>query len=519
MWEHIFRFIDNRSLAAKAGIAVSIPLLSLLASLVLFGYYETESRRASLLVHHTMQVQMQLEQVLQLLLDSETGARGYRITGRKRFLQPYELAGLQVPAALRQLDELVADHPNRVAATQRLRELVMDKIKVQKSIVEYPTDNGQQPSLEMFENSKAQMDAVRKGIGENIAEESAILSEREAITTKLHHRTNLILVGMAILAVLGGILATVLIATGIVRRIDRLEANAHRLVNGETLLKNPVGTDEIGRLARTMEETSTILRERESALNEAYNREQHLRLELDQRLQETVSANKELEAFSYSVSHDLRAPLRHIAGFSQLLLENGKEFDEKNKRYLNIIISSIRQMGSLIDDLLEFSRMGRAGMKSEKVDMNEMIVSLMDELSSEITGRNIRWEIDPLPAVKGDPAMIRLVLQNLMSNALKYTRGRDTTEIKITNVPGGPASEANICVADNGVGFDMAFVGKLFGVFQRLHRADEFEGTGIGLANVRRIVGRHGGKVSARGTPGEGAEFCFSLPVYSERGK
>jgi PAS domain S-box-containing protein len=225
---------------------------------------------------------------------------------------------------------------------------------------------------------------------------------------------------------------------------------------------------------------------------------------------ELETANKELEAFSYSVSHDLRAPLRHVDGFVDLLRKQSAEkLDERGQRYLKIIAESARQMGTLIDDLLVFSRMSRSDLRRAKVASESLVHEVRNALQAEVTGR-IVWKMDTLPQVEADAPMLRQVWANLIGNAIKYSRTRDPAEIEIgCNTM---EDEFVFFVRDNGVGFDMQYVDKLFGVFQRLHRADEFEGTGIGLANVRRIVSRHGGRTWAEGKIGAGATFYFSLP-------
>ena len=223
-------------------------------------------------------------------------------------------------------------------------------------------------------------------------------------------------------------------------------------------------------------------------------------------------ANKELEAFSYSVSHDLRAPLRHISGFVHLLKEHaGTTLDEMGRRYIEKISDSATKMGVLIDDLLAFSRIGRTEMRFTTVRLDCLVEQVVQELQPDTDGRHVEWKIGPLPAVRGDSGTLRLVIVNLLSNALKYTRPRLEAQIEITEEHRGGA-EAVIVVRDNGVGFDPQYAHKLFGVFQRLHRAEEFEGTGIGLANVRRIVLRHGGRTWAEAELDRGAAFYFSLP-------
>jgi PAS domain S-box-containing protein len=236
-----------------------------------------------------------------------------------------------------------------------------------------------------------------------------------------------------------------------------------------------------------------------------------LNADLQNRATELEAANQELEAFSYSVSHDLRAPLRHIDGFVKLLGKQAREkLDERGQRYLDIIADAARQMGMLIDDLLVFSRMNRAELRHARVSLDALVHEAIHGLQSETSGRPIQWKIATLPEIEADPAMLRQVWVNLIANAVKYSRPRNPAEIEIGCNPDN--GEFVFFVRDNGVGFDMQYAHKLFGVFQRLHRAEEFEGTGIGLANVRRIIHRHGGRTWAIGKVDGGATFFFSLP-------
>lgn len=240
-----------------------------------------------------------------------------------------------------------------------------------------------------------------------------------------------------------------------------------------------------------------------------------LNAELEQRVADRTAlleaANKELEAFSYSVSHDLRGPLQHVTGFAELLNKRAAgSLDEKNKHYLKVITDSTIRMGRLIDDLLSFSRMGRTEMMKRKTNLEVLVKEILREYQEDTRSRNIDLKVGSLPEVYGDSAMLKQVFVNLISNAFKYTIKSDKAEIEI----GSTCSEnGEVCifVRDNGTGFDMKYVDKLFGVFQRLHRAEEFEGTGIGLANVRRIINRHGGRVWAEGKEGEGATFWFTV--------
>ena len=238
-----------------------------------------------------------------------------------------------------------------------------------------------------------------------------------------------------------------------------------------------------------------------------------LNQELSLRVEQADAVNQELEAFSYSVSHDLRAPLRHITGFSDMLQRQLVNNDDpKTVRYLKYIQESAGQMGNLIDDLLVFSRMGRTEMVRDEVDMSEVVREVLKHYNLETEGRRIEFAVEELPSVRGDRAMLRLVWMNLIGNAIKYSRQREVARIEIGSKP-SDLPERIYFIRDNGVGFNMKYAHKLFGVFQRLHQADEYEGTGIGLANVRRIVQRHGGKAWAQGYIDQGATFSFSIPL------
>jgi len=234
--------------------------------------------------------------------------------------------------------------------------------------------------------------------------------------------------------------------------------------------------------------------------------------DLEYHIAQLEAANSELESFSYSVSHDLRAPLRHIIGYIELLQKNASSsLDEKSLRYLSTVSGSAKRMGMLIDDLLTFSRIGRVEIQKSSFNAGQIVHEVLAELRPDTNGREIAWDIGPMPDIYGDRSLMRLVFLNLISNAIKFTSPQTSAAIEIGTLS-CKENEAAFFIRDNGVGFNMKYVNKLFGVFQRLHSANEFEGTGIGLANVQRVILRHGGKTWAEGSVGQGATFYFSIP-------
>jgi PAS domain S-box-containing protein len=238
-----------------------------------------------------------------------------------------------------------------------------------------------------------------------------------------------------------------------------------------------------------------------------------LNAQLERRSSELEASNKELEAFAYSASHDLRAPLRHVAAYAEMLQKTAASaLDERSRRYVTNLLEAAKKMGALIDDLLAFSRIGRVETRMTLVSLEEVLREVLREIERETAGRDIAWKVGaPLPSVHGDRSMLKLALLNLVSNAVKFTSTRVHAEIEI-GCRNGASEDVVMFIRDNGVGFDMKYANKLFGVFQRLHLPEDFEGTGIGLATVQRIIARHSGRVWAEGVVDGGATFYFSLP-------
>jgi signal transduction histidine kinase len=346
-----------------------------------------------------------------------------------------------------------------------------------------------------------------------------IVAIRSDVLELNRRRTQYVTMGAAVL--MTALLAAFFMSWVSQRRISTpiadLEKIARRVSNEKDYsVRAPIvsQTREIDVLVDAFNDMLTEIQRRDESLRVIH---EQLEARVQERTSELDTVNKELEAFSYSVSHDLRAPLRHIAGFAGLLEKRvSSQLDEQGRGYLDRIGTSAKKMGRLIDDLLEFSRMSRSELSKRRVSLNDLVRETRQDLASDKSadGHVIDWQVGDLPDVVGDQSMMRQVIVNLLSNAVKYSATQKEARIEVgTN--GASDDEVVVFVRDNGVGFDMQYVHKLFGVFQRLHGADEFEGTGIGLANVRRIIHRHGGRVWAEGIVDQGATFYFSMPRHA----
>ncbi len=536
----------------------------------------------------THEVQANLNRLLSLVQDVETGARGFVITGDQAFLEPFESGVAALAQQQRRLDEMVRDEEMK-SGVAALEPLIAERVRLARDSVELRQSQGFEAArkLEASGMGKVSMDAIRSHVSQLNERQRALLEQRfAAVRREVKYVTWLI----AAVSCLSS--AMLIVVFSLLFRENRLRREANlALLESEMLFRNffelspdlvcisdivhghfrrvnkafsnVLGYSEEELLATPLmefihpddwAETARVIAEQldrgetvlsfenrylrrdgepvwlewsaqpiqERGLSFGIARDitarrqaemliQQLSVESRERAVQLEQANRELETFSYSVSHDLRAPLRHIQGYVEMLTEAlaGKLTGEA-PRYLKTIRDASMEMAQLIDDLLAFSRAGRVEYSERRASLDTLVAGVLQKLERVRPDREVVWKIAPLPDVVGDPSMLKQVLANLLDNALKYSRGRNPAEIEI-GCAGEEEGRSILFVRDNGVGFDMQYAQKLFGVFQRLHRADQFEGTGIGLALVRRIIARHGGRTWAEGVLDQGATFYFTL--------
>ncbi len=450
--------IENRVLA---GFVLVFAVLLVISGL---SYHNTEKYLHNTdLDARTLEALQFLALNLALVENADVGLRRFLVTGEDAYLTSYHTARQRTPVYIRHLREIAPDDPRQRNRLGEIEAIIVKILDEGQHAIELrmQTDFEGVRHLLRANGKSNSMDQFRAAVEHMVIEQKQALRQRARESTSSTRTTVLLLS-------IGTILQFLLLS--FVYYLIRHDINARRRVASE----------------------------------------------LQRRGEQLEAANKELEAFSYSVSHDLRAPLRHVDGYVGLLEKTASsQLDDKAKRYLSTISESAKQMGRLIDELLVFSRMGRTEMANTPVHLDHLVKEVLQSLQHEVENRAISWAIEALPLVQADPSMLRLVLVNLVSNAIKFTSTRTLAKIEIGCMPDS-TTETVLYVRDNGVGFDMQYADKLFGVFQRLHRAEEFEGTGIGLANVRRIIHRHGGRTWADGRVDGGATFYFSLPKHDQ---
>jgi signal transduction histidine kinase len=504
------------SIRAKGRVLVSIPLIAIFSVLGVLAYLQREQEASQQWVRHTQQVQVKSQELSTLLIDGQSSVRGHALTGEARFLAPYERAQARVVPVLGELGRLVADDPEQSRRVQELDPLVRQRMVQLKAVRDLVGEResrhlavvGSAQVVAEVLQGKVVMDAVRRKIAELQSYEDQLLEQRLVRLRDQRHIVWTILPLSALLALAGGWLAASLFASGIATRLGVLAGNARRLAYRQPMLPPIAGADEINALDRELHRTADLVLENEARI-------QQLNRDLQTKVQELASTNQDLEAFTYSVAHDLRTPLRHIHGFVSLMVEDyGAQLAGEARTYLEHISRGTANMGRLIDDLLNLSRVGRQQVVPQAVGLGKLVAEVRDQVAQEADGRAVRFRIGELPFVECDAGLMRQVFHNLLANALKFTRPRSEALIEV-GVEQRRGTTV-LFVRDNGVGFNMKYADKLFGVFQRLHRQEDFEGTGVGLATVQRIVRKHGGDIWAEARLDRGATFYFTLSGLGE---
>ena len=420
-------------------------------------------------VTHTQLVLETLQATIIDITEAEAGQRGYILTGQQKYLEPYRAGLDQFHREIKDLRELTSDNPGQQDAVKQLESLIAARLAALAQRIDIFQRSGRMAGVEaiaMGNNGEELMDQIRALTNEMRSTEQQLLNRRIATATASTWR-------MKIVLVLGNSLAVVfLFIAGTV---------IHREMSRRNLAEQQLRTS-----------------------NE----------DLERRTAELSDTNAELESFSYSVAHDLRAPLRQMAGYANLLIQDhGDQLDAEARRFLGKVEDGAGKMGRLIDDLLSLSKIGRQEPSIQATPLDSLLRNVVEDLAPEYAGRHVEWKISDLFNAECDPTLMRQVFVNLLSNAIKYTRKREHAVIQVgqTNRNGSRV----IFVRDNGAGFEMRYAGKLFGVFQRLHKACEFEGTGVGLAIVQRIIRKHGGRIWAEAEPERGATFFFTVGPHA----
>jgi signal transduction histidine kinase len=492
---------------AVAGFALAVVLAGVLG-LVSWRNAQKAAKDADW-VTHTHEVITALEATTRHLADVESGARGFALSGEDSFLAPYETGRRALGDDLEALRSLTADNADQQLRLQMLGPQVRDQIEAAASVVA-ARRLGRALTLDLLEHGRQVAEAARQTIEAMTATEKQLLRERDQHTHDARKLTN---IAMGLSSLLGMVFLT--LAGFSVNRQIGIGAKAREQLDALNAELEQRVAQRTAAIAEQTEELSRQAEELARSQLEVVNLNAELERKVMERTAELQAANKELEAFTYSVSHDLRAPLRHISGFTKILTEDyGSSLPPEAQQHLQRVEQGARRMGQLVDELLNLTRVGRQTVTMQVTGLSSIVKELLMTLLPETEGRKVDWKIGELPFVECDPTLVRLVFQNLMTNALKYSRPRSPAVIEIGQCE--KDGEAAIFVKDNGVGFSMKYADKLFGVFQRLHRAEDFEGTGVGLATVYRIIQKHGGRVWAEAELDRGATFYFTLGGFKQ---
>lgn len=447
------------------GIATAVIAIIITAAVAIASIVDFQGRIER--IGRTNMVISRITELSALMSEVQTATRGFVITGNERFVQPFDDADGLLPVRLKTLEQLIADDPQQKRSLVQLNAALQHSLAFNRELLRLrrsSKDGAAAAALVATEEGERTMKSVRDQAAQMVLIEQQLLATRSAdADTGIHRAKSLIMLG----SVLG-------IGTSTGAFLLLLNENRRRR-NAEFAVIKANAT--LAQYANSLEAT-----------------------------------NQELESFSYSISHDLRIPLRAVSGYAYMLEEDyGDKVDDEGKRFLAVIRDNSRRMGALIDDLLAFSRFGRQSIQAVMVDMHALVEHAIEQVQRKEDTTNAQITIGDLPQAYGDRALLQQVWLNLISNALKYSSTRSHPDITISGIV--VVDEVRYTVKDNGVGFDMQYYNKLFGVFQRLHTDEAFHGTGVGLAIAHRIVTRHGGRIWGNSVLDHGATFSFSLPL------
>jgi signal transduction histidine kinase len=449
--------------SSKAIAASALLILVGIATLSFWSEVRNEGDRQWVI--HTLLVVEKLQTIRIDITQAETGQRGYMLTGQNRHLQLYRAGVDQVREDMKELPDLIKDNPEEREGIKRLDPLIAARLAELSAGIDVRTRSGLLAGVDAVtqgNDGELWMELIAAQIAGMRRTEAQLLSRRLATAAASTRKIKAVIFYGNTLAIL------ILLVKGFV-------------IHSETTRRNQA----------------------EQSLKQANER-------LERRTSELSETNTELESFAYSVAHDLRAPLRHIAGYSGVLTQDyGSQIDADGRRCIEKIAESAQRMGRLVDDLLSLSKIGLQELSIETTPLNSLLREALKDLESESCPREIEWRIGELFSAECDPGLMKQVFVNLLSNAVKYTGKRDHAVIEVGQMM--QRGKRVVFVRDNGAGFEMQYVDKLFGVFQRLHKARDFEGTGVGLAIVQRIIGKHGGRIWAEAKLDQGATFFFTL--------